>query len=48
MQINEREGVVFAQPTTMGERGEIAEACTLGLKIEMSMLLDEIDIVSYT
>ena len=39
--MNEQEGVVFAQPTTAHERVDIAEACTLGLDLNIPTLLDE-------
>ena len=39
--INERDGVVFAQPTSMDERVEVAQACTLGLDLSIPTLLDE-------
>ena len=41
MEVNEREGVVFAQPTAAHERAKVAEACTLGLDLNMPTLLDE-------
>ena len=41
MEVNEQEGVVFAQPTTAHERVEIAEACSLGLDLNIPTLLDE-------
>lgn len=40
MEVNEREGVIFAQPTTADERVEAAEACSLGLDLNIPTLLD--------
>jgi type I thyroxine 5'-deiodinase len=42
MPINERDEVVFAQPTTMEERVDVAQACSLGLDLDIPTLLDEI------
>ena len=39
--MNDRDGVVFAQPTTAHERAEVAVACTLGLDLNIPTLLDE-------
>ena len=39
--INETDDIVFAQPTGMDERVEAAQACTIGLKLSIPMLLDE-------
>ena len=33
-------GIIFDQPTTIEERGEIAEVCVLKLNLEMPMCLD--------
>lgn len=41
MSINERDDVVFAQPTTMDERVDVAQACSLGLDLDIPTLLDE-------
>ena len=41
MDVNEREGVVFAQPTIGQERVEVAKACSLGLDLKIPALLDE-------
>ena len=41
MEINEREGVVFGQPTTGDERNEVAHACSLGLNLAIPTLVDE-------
>jgi type I thyroxine 5'-deiodinase len=39
--MNQRQGVVYAQPTSEDERAEVAEACVLGLDLEMPMVLDD-------
>ena len=41
MEVNEREGVVFGQPTTADERNEVAQACSLGLDLAIPTLVDE-------
>ncbi len=38
---NEREGVVYEQPVTAGEREAVAEACALRLEISIPTLIDE-------
>ena len=38
---NENEDVLFAQPKTAGERREVAEACAVGLKLEIPTLIDD-------
>ncbi len=38
---NEQEGVVYEQPKTAAEREAVAEACTLGLKLSIPTLIDE-------
>ena len=43
MEVNEREKVIYAQPTTVDERNEAAEACSLGLDLKMPTLLDEMN-----
>ena len=43
MQANERDGVVYKQPTTAEERGKVAGECRAGLKLSMPMLLDGLD-----
>jgi hypothetical protein len=40
---NERQGVVFKEPTTLQEREEIAAACATGLKISIPILVDGMD-----
>ena len=36
-------GIIFDQPTTIEERGNIAEVCVLNLNLEMPMYLDGMD-----
>ncbi len=38
---NEREGVVYEQPVTAGEREAVAEACALHLNLSIPTLIDE-------
>jgi type I thyroxine 5'-deiodinase len=38
---NLRQGLVYAQPTSEDERAEVAEACVLGLDLQMPMVLDD-------
>jgi hypothetical protein len=38
---NEREGVVYEQPKRAEEREAVAEACTVGLKLSIPTLIDE-------
>lgn len=40
---NVHETVLFAQPTTYEERVEVAQACTLGLDINIPTLIDDMD-----
>ena len=40
--VNEREGVVYSQPTTMNERVDVANSCSLTLEISIPTLLDEL------
>ena len=40
MGINEREGIIFEQPTTMDQRVEIANTCELRLEMSVPMLVD--------
>ena len=37
------EDVIYDEPTTDGERAEVASACQIALDIEMPMLVDRID-----
>ncbi len=39
--INEQEEVLFEQPKTAAEREAVAEACTVGLKLSIPTLIDE-------
>jgi len=43
MKVNEREGVVYKQPTTAEERSKVATDCRAALKLSMPMLLDSLD-----
>ena len=43
MSINESEGIIFEQPTTMEEREEVAESCSLHLDLSIPMLIDEMN-----
>lgn len=36
------EQVVFAQPKTEQDRAEVAEACAIGMRLKMPMLLDRL------
>ena len=38
-----RDGVVFKQPKSEGERAKVAGACQVGLRISIPILLDGID-----
>jgi len=40
---NERDNVLYAQPTTLAERTEVASACALRLDFTMPMLIDDLD-----
>ena len=40
--MNQRQGIVYAQPTSEDERAEVAEACVLGLDLEIPMVLDDL------
>jgi hypothetical protein len=42
MEVNEREDVVYHQPTTMDERAHVADACALALDLRVPTLIDEI------
>lgn len=39
---NERDGVVFKQPKTEGERAEVASACVVKLAIKVPCLIDDV------
>jgi hypothetical protein len=43
MGANERDGVVFKQPTTLDQRREVASACVKGMKLSIPMLVDGMD-----
>lgn len=40
--MNIEQQVEYAQPTTEDERAAVAEACVLGMELEMPMLLDRL------
>ena len=40
---NERDNVLYTQPTTMEERTEVASACALRLDLTIPMLIDDLD-----
>lgn len=41
--VNERQGVVFAKPTSDAEREQVADACVRKLNIEVPAVLDRVD-----
>ncbi len=41
--VNEKQKVIYANPTTSAEREAVAGACIRGLKIEIPALIDNID-----
>lgn len=41
--VNEESDVVFAQPTTFGERREVAETCSAELALTMPCVVDDMD-----
>lgn len=41
--MNEKQGVVFAEPKTAAEREAIANSCVRNLKIDLPALLDTMD-----
>lgn len=43
MPINEKQGVVFAQPQTLESRRDVAQKCCSNLKISMPCVVDSID-----
>lgn len=43
MGANRRDGVVFKQPKSEGERAKVAKTCKLGLKLSIPVLVDGID-----
>ena len=40
---NRREGIVLADPTSLDERADAAEACALRLRTRIPILLDDVD-----
>jgi len=40
---NQADSVLFAQPTTIEEREEVATSCAINLAIEMPVVIDEMD-----
>ena len=40
---NVSDGIEFSQPTTLSEREAVAAACVIDLKIEMPVVIDEMD-----
>jgi len=43
MRANQRQGIVFKQPTSDDERARVAQTCQKGLKISIPMLIDNMD-----
>ena len=43
MEANERDGIFFAQPTSRGERAEVARVCSLKLELSIPTLVDDMD-----
>lgn len=43
VQVNEDEGVTYAQPASAEQRQEVAAACALGLNLSIPALIDGID-----
>jgi hypothetical protein len=41
VEANERDGVLFVQPTTIDERIEVAKACSLRLDLTIPTLIDD-------
>ena len=40
---NEQDDVLYAQPTTVAERTEVASACALRLALTMPVLIDDLE-----
>jgi type I thyroxine 5'-deiodinase len=40
---NEREGILFEQPTSLDARNEIAQVCSLELKLAIPTLVDDME-----
>jgi type I thyroxine 5'-deiodinase len=43
VEANERENIFFAQPTSHGERTEVARVCSLKLELSIPTLVDDMD-----
>jgi hypothetical protein len=43
VEANEREGILFAQPTSRDQRAEVARVCSLKLKLSIPTLVDDMD-----
>ena len=43
MESNEREGILFTQPTSLEARNEIAQVCSLELKLAIPTLVDDME-----
>jgi hypothetical protein len=43
VEVNEREGVVFAQPKSIDERVEVAHVCALRLELSIPTLIDDME-----
>ena len=43
VEANERDSIFFAQPTSRGERAEVARVCSLELKLSIPTLVDDMD-----
>jgi hypothetical protein len=43
VEANERDEVFFAQPTTLAERVEVADACALRLELSIPTLIDDME-----
>ena len=42
MPVNERERIVYEQPTTLDQRADIADACAVRLDLSIPTLIDQI------
>ena len=43
VEANEHEGILFAQPTTLEARSEIAQVCSVDLKLAIPTLIDDME-----
>ena len=43
LEYNEREGILFEQPKTFDARGEIAQVCSLELKLAIPTLIEDME-----